>query len=84
MLDAAVLSDLGEPMKILFACSCGLIRSPCSVDANGMVTGLNRGTVEIVITAGEAKNTPQARSTLESPEFRDRDPSRVGESSPLI
>lgn len=55
-IDATVLSDMGEPMNIPVAYSLSSDQV-ASVDANGMVTGLNRGTVEIVITAGAAKNT---------------------------
>ena len=56
MLDVTVLSDLGEPMRVPIACSLSSDKV-ASVDANGMVTGLNRGTVEIVVTAGMARNT---------------------------
>lgn len=56
MLDATVLSDLGEPMRVPVTCSLSSDHV-ASVDANGMVTGLSRGTVEIVIAAGTAKNT---------------------------
>jgi len=56
MLDVTVLSDLGEPMRVPIACSLSSDKV-ASVDVNGMVTGLNRGTVEVVVTAGAAKNT---------------------------
>jgi uncharacterized protein YjdB len=56
LLDATVLSDLGEPMRAPFTCALSSDKV-ASVDANGMVTGLARGTVEVAITAGTAKNT---------------------------
>jgi hypothetical protein len=56
LLDATILSDLGEPMRVPFAWSMSSDKV-ASVDANGMVTGLTRGTVEVVITAGTARNT---------------------------
>jgi len=56
MLDVTVLSDLSEPMRVPIACSLSSDKV-ASVDVNGMVTGLNRGTVEVVVTAGAAKNT---------------------------
>lgn len=56
LLDATVLSDLGEPMRVPIACTLSSDKV-ASVDANGMVTGISRGTVEVAVTAGTAKNT---------------------------
>lgn len=55
-LDATVLSDLGDPMKIPMTCSTSSDKV-ATVDSDGMVTGLARGTAEITILAGAARNT---------------------------
>jgi len=55
-LDATVLSDLGDPMKIPLTCSTSSDKV-ATVDSNGMVTGVARGTAEITILAGAARNT---------------------------
>lgn len=55
-LDVTVLSDLGLPMKAPMACVSSADQV-ATVDANGMVTGITRGTAEITVTAGSAKNT---------------------------
>lgn len=55
-LNVSVLSDLGEPMDVPFACASSS-EKVAAVDKDGNVTGLARGTSEITVTAGTAKNT---------------------------
>jgi hypothetical protein len=43
-------------MRVPIACTLSSDKV-ASVDANGMVTGISRGTVEVTVTAGTAKNT---------------------------
>jgi uncharacterized protein YjdB len=55
-LDATVISDLGGPMKFPLACTSSA-PNVATVEADGTVTALARGTTEITILAGTAKNT---------------------------
>lgn len=55
-LDVTVLSDLGLPMKAPMTCVSSA-EQVAKVDADGMVTGIGRGTAEITVTAGTARNT---------------------------
>lgn len=55
-LDATVLSDLGDPMNVPLTCSSSSDKI-ATVDSSGMVTGVGKGTAEIVIMAGTARNT---------------------------
>ena len=55
-LDVSVLSDAGSPMKFPFTCSSSS-EAVATVDKDGNVTGVARGTAEITVMAGTAKNT---------------------------
>jgi uncharacterized protein YjdB len=55
-LDATVISDLGGPMKFPLACTSSA-PNVATVEPDGTVTALARGTTEITIVAGTAKNT---------------------------
>ncbi len=55
-LDATVISDLGGPMKVPLACTSSA-PNVATVEADGTVTALARGSTEITIVAGTAKNT---------------------------
>lgn len=55
-LSATVISDLGGPMKFPLACTSSA-PDVATVDADGTVSALAKGTTEITIVAGTAKNT---------------------------
>lgn len=55
-LDATVISDLGGPMKFPLTCTSSA-PDVATVEADGTVTALAKGTTEITIVAGAAKNT---------------------------
>ena len=55
-LDVSVISDLGTPMRFPLVCTSSAEKVAIA-DADGMVTGLAKGTTEITVMAGSAKNT---------------------------
>ena len=55
-LDVTVLSDLGDPMRVPLTCSTSSDKV-ATVDSSGMVTGVGKGTAELIIMAGTARNT---------------------------
>jgi uncharacterized protein YjdB len=55
-LDFSVISDLGKPMTVPLHCESSA-EKVATVDAQGNVTGVGRGSAVITITAGTASNT---------------------------